>query len=90
MAIASIQSGETILDLGSGAGFDCFLAARQTGLTGRVIGEDMTPEMISKARANAAKSVSCRAVSIRRRFAGRKFARGQSTSSGAGGTADVR
>jgi SAM-dependent methyltransferase len=55
-AIASIQPGETVLDLGSGAGFDCFLAARQTGPTGRVIGVDMTPDMISKARANAAKS----------------------------------
>jgi SAM-dependent methyltransferase len=54
-ALASIQPGETVLDLGSGGGFDCFLAARQTGPTGRVIGVDMTPEMISKARANAAK-----------------------------------
>jgi SAM-dependent methyltransferase len=54
-AIASIRPGETILDLGSGGGFDCFLAARQTGITGRVIGVDMTPDMISKARANAAK-----------------------------------
>lgn len=54
-AIAAIRPGETILDLGSGAGFDCFLAARQVGPTGRVIGVDMTPDMISKARANAAK-----------------------------------
>jgi SAM-dependent methyltransferase len=54
-AIASIQPGETIVDLGSGGGFDCFLAARQTGPGGRVIGVDMTPDMISKARANAAK-----------------------------------
>jgi arsenite methyltransferase len=54
-AIASIRPGETILDLGSGGGFDCFLAAQQTGANGRVIGVDMTPEMISKARANAAK-----------------------------------
>ncbi|HET7238156.1 MAG TPA: arsenite methyltransferase [Terrimicrobiaceae bacterium] len=54
-AIASIKPGETILDLGSGGGFDCFLAARQTGPTGKVIGVDMTPDMISKARANAAK-----------------------------------
>jgi arsenite methyltransferase len=54
-AIASIRPGETILDLGSGGGFDCFLAAQQTGTTGRVIGVDMTPDMISKARANAAK-----------------------------------
>jgi len=54
-AIASIKSGETILDLGSGGGFDCFLAAAETGDTGQVIGIDMTPTMISKARNNAAK-----------------------------------
>lgn len=53
-AIASIQPGETVVDLGSGAGFDCFLAARRVGDRGRVIGVDMTPDMISKARANAA------------------------------------
>lgn len=52
-ALASIKPGEVILDLGSGGRFDCFLAARQTGPTGRVIGIDMTPDMISKARANA-------------------------------------
>jgi SAM-dependent methyltransferase len=56
LAIASIQPGETVLDLGSGAGFDCFLAARQLAGTGRVIGVDMTPAMITKARANAAKA----------------------------------
>jgi arsenite methyltransferase len=56
-AIASIKPGETVLDLGSGGGFDCFLAAKQTGPSGRVIGVDMTPDMISKARANAAKGV---------------------------------
>jgi SAM-dependent methyltransferase len=55
-AIASIQPGETVLDLGSGAGFDAFLAARQLAGTGRVIGVDMTPAMVSKARANAARS----------------------------------
>ncbi len=55
LAIASISSGETVLDLGSGAGFDCFLAARQLAGTGRVIGVDMTAAMITKARANAAK-----------------------------------
>jgi arsenite methyltransferase len=52
-AIASLRPGETVLDLGSGAGFDCFLASRQVGETGRVIGIDMTPEMISKARSIA-------------------------------------
>ncbi len=52
-AIAALRSGETVLDLGSGAGFDCFLAARRVGRTGRVIGVDMTPEMVSKARDNA-------------------------------------
>lgn len=55
-AIAALKPGETVLDLGSGGGFDCFLAARQVGETGRVIGVDMTPDMISKARANAARS----------------------------------
>lgn len=52
-AIASIQPGETVVDLGSGAGFDCFLAARRVGDQGQVIGVDMTPDMVSKARANA-------------------------------------
>lgn len=56
-AIASLRAGETVLDLGSGAGFDCFLAARSVGATGRVIGVDITPEMIAKARANAQKSL---------------------------------
>ncbi len=54
-AIAALKVGETVLDLGSGAGFDAFLAARQVGETGRVIGVDMTPDMVSKARANAVK-----------------------------------
>lgn len=54
-AIAALKHGETVLDLGSGGGFDCFLVARQVGETGRVIGVDMTPDMISKARANADK-----------------------------------
>jgi SAM-dependent methyltransferase len=53
--MASLQSGETVVDLGSGAGFDCFLAARRVGGSGRVVGVDMTPEMIAKARANAAR-----------------------------------
>jgi SAM-dependent methyltransferase len=55
-AIASLQKGEIILDLGSGGGFDCFLAAKAVGNSGHVIGVDMTPEMISKARENAEKS----------------------------------
>jgi len=55
LAYASARPGETVLDLGSGAGIDCFLAAREVGPTGRVIGVDMTPAMIEKARANAAK-----------------------------------
>jgi arsenite methyltransferase len=54
VALAALRPGETVLDLGSGAGFDCFLAARRVGASGRVIGIDMTPEMISKARENAA------------------------------------
>jgi arsenite methyltransferase len=54
-AIVNLKPGETVLDLGSGAGFDCFLAARQVGLTGHVIGVDMTPEMITRARENADK-----------------------------------
>jgi SAM-dependent methyltransferase len=54
-AIASLQEGETVIDLGSGGGFDCFLAAPEVGASGRVIGIDMTPDMISKARSNAVK-----------------------------------
>jgi arsenite methyltransferase len=54
-ALASIKKGETILDLGSGAGFDCFLAARETGETGKVIGVDITPEMVAQAQKNAKK-----------------------------------
>ncbi|MEE9616082.1 MAG: arsenite methyltransferase [Anaerolineae bacterium] len=53
-AIASLKEGETVLDLGSGGGFDCFLAAQAVGETGRVIGVDVTPEMVSKARQNVA------------------------------------
>jgi arsenite methyltransferase len=56
LAIASIKAGETVLDLGSGAGFDVFLAARQLAGTGRVLGVDMTPAMITKARRNAEKA----------------------------------
>ena len=54
-AIAAMQPGEVVVDLGSGAGFDCFLAAQRVGPTGRVIGVDMTHEMLNKARENAAK-----------------------------------
>ena len=54
-AIASLKPGETVLDLGCGGGLDCFLAARQVGPEGRVIGVDMTPAMLEKARVNAAK-----------------------------------
>ena len=52
-AIASLRAGEVVLDLGSGGGFDAFLAAREVGESGRVIGVDMTPAMVSKARRNA-------------------------------------
>ncbi len=55
VALASLREGETVLDLGSGAGFDCFLAASKVGKKGRVIGVDMTPEMLEKARENARK-----------------------------------
>jgi ubiquinone/menaquinone biosynthesis C-methylase UbiE len=54
-ALASLKEGERVLDLGSGAGFDCFLAAKKVGPTGKVIGVDMTPEMLEKARKNAKK-----------------------------------
>jgi arsenite methyltransferase len=53
-AIASLKQGEVVLDLGSGGGFDCFVAGPKVGATGRVIGVDMTPDMLSKARANIA------------------------------------
>ncbi len=63
-AIASLRPGEHVLDLGSGGGFDCFLAAKQVGPEGRVIGVDMTPEMISRARENA-RRVEARNVEFR-------------------------
>jgi len=56
VALASLKEGETVLDLGSGAGFDCFLAAQKVGPRGKVIGVDMTPEMVFRARENAAKA----------------------------------
>jgi SAM-dependent methyltransferase len=55
-AIANLSEGETVLDLGSGAGFDCLLAARKVGPAGRVIGVDMTDAMLEKARSNSAKA----------------------------------
>src|SRR5512142_1709315 len=55
-AIAALRPGEVVLDLGSGGGMDCFLAARQVGPDGQVIGVDMTPEMVAKARDNARKT----------------------------------
>lgn len=55
IALASLKEGEVVLDLGSGAGFDCFLAAARVGPQGKVIGVDMTPEMLDKARENVRK-----------------------------------
>jgi SAM-dependent methyltransferase len=63
-AIAALRSGETVVDLGSGGGIDCFLASKQVGPKGRVIGVDMTPDMISKARDNA-KKVEAKNVEFR-------------------------
>ncbi|WP_121741400.1 arsenite methyltransferase [Natronorubrum halophilum] len=56
VAISNLEAGETVLDLGSGGGFDCFLAAREVGSEGRVVGVDMTPEMLERARSNAVDS----------------------------------
>ena len=64
-AIAELQPGETVLDLGSGGGIDCFLAAKQVGSAGRVIGIDMTDEMLELARANARK-IGARNVEFRK------------------------
>jgi SAM-dependent methyltransferase len=55
VALGYLKAGETVLDLGSGAGLDCFLAAQKVGESGKIIGVDMTPEMVEKARANAEK-----------------------------------
>jgi len=55
VALASLKEGDVVLDLGSGAGFDAFLSAQRVGKTGRVIGVDMTPEMVAKAKENAKK-----------------------------------
>lgn len=64
VAIGSLIPGETVVDLGSGGGFDCFLAAKKVGETGRVIGIDMTPSMVSKARRNA-ETMNCNNVEFR-------------------------
>ncbi len=56
VALASLKPGETVIDLGSGGGLDCFLAAQKVGETGKVIGVDMTPEMLDRARTNLKKS----------------------------------
>jgi arsenite methyltransferase len=56
LALLDLREGETVLDLGSGGGIDCFLAAKRVGPTGHVIGVDMTPEMVARARRNAAKA----------------------------------
>lgn len=64
VAMASLREGETVVDLGSGGGFDCFLAAKRVGNKGKVIGVDMTPEMIDKARENARKG-ECTNVEFR-------------------------
>ena len=56
IALAQIKEGDIVLDLGSGAGFDCFLASKKVGKKGKVIGVDMTPEMVKRARENAAKN----------------------------------
>jgi len=64
VALASLKEGETVLDLGAGAGFDCFLAANKVGQRGKIIGVDMTPEMIDKARANAKKG-NCQNIEFR-------------------------
>ncbi len=55
ISVAAMQPGETVLDLGSGGGLDCFLSAKQVGESGRVIGVDMTPEMLERARLSASR-----------------------------------
>lgn len=64
VALASLREGETVLDLGSGAGFDCFIAASKVGDNGRVIGVDMTPEMVEQAERKA-RDGNCRNVEFR-------------------------
>jgi arsenite methyltransferase len=67
ISLANLQPGETVLDLGSGAGLDCFLAAKQVGASGHVIGVDMTPEMLERARANATR-LNARNIEFREGF----------------------
>ncbi len=67
ITLASLKPGQTVLDLGSGAGLDCLLAAQKVGPEGRVIGVDMTPEMIERARANA-KQVNAKNVEFRQGY----------------------
>jgi arsenite methyltransferase len=67
ISLAKLKPGETVLDLGSGGGLDCFLAARQVGENGRVIGVDMTPEMLARARSNQAR-MNARNVEFREGF----------------------
>lgn len=67
ITLASLQPGQTVLDLGSGAGLDCILAAQRVGETGHVIGVDMTPEMIDRARANV-KKVKLKNVEFRQGY----------------------
>ncbi len=67
ISVAALQPGETVLDLGSGGGLDCFLAARKVGETGRVIGVDMTPEMLARARSSVER-MQVRNVEFRQGF----------------------
>ncbi len=67
ITLASLKPGQTVLDLGSGAGLDCILAAQKVGETGRVIGVDMTPEMIERAQANA-KKVNLKNIEFRQGY----------------------
>jgi SAM-dependent methyltransferase len=67
ITLAQLKPGETVLDLGSGGGLDCFLAARQVGASGRVIGVDMTPEMLARAR-SAAERLGVQNVEFREGF----------------------
>jgi SAM-dependent methyltransferase len=67
ITLASLQPGQTVLDLGSGAGLDCFFAAKKVGETGKVIGVDMTPEMIDRARSSA-KRLNLQNVEFRQGF----------------------